>query len=128
MCARPTLAAYKKGSLSQRPATYQADLQWSLNLLQAALDGEDVPCCTETLGGEIFSGRRYLTEGRPTLAGIDGTTTWCYQGSDKANAQEPPMKKLRSVKASSALLTCKPELKDQSAEPKAEVKEPRAQS
>ena len=59
-------AAYKRGNLSHMPADHDEDMQWSLNLLQAALDGEEVRYCATTRG--------YVIEDRPTLAGRPGTT------------------------------------------------------
>ena len=118
--ARPTLAAYKQGNFTRPPASYDQDLQWSLNLLQAGLDGEDVPFCTTTKGTELFSGRKYIEEGRPTLAGIDGKTKY-YLNEEPESATELPAKRLRTVKSSEALLSSKVELKTEEAKPKTEI-------
>ena len=118
--ARPTLAAYKKGNFTRPPASYDQDLQWSLNLLQAGLDGENVPFCTTTKGTELFSGRKYIEEGRPTLAGIDGKTKY-YLDEEPESATELPAKRLRTVKSSEALLSSKVELKTEEAKPKTEM-------
>ena len=99
--ARPTLAAYKKGNFTRPPASYDQDLQLSLNRLQAGLDGEDVPFCTTTKGTELFSGRKCIEEGRPTLAGIDGKTKY-YLNEEPESATELPAKRLRAVKSSEA--------------------------
>ncbi|CAJ1382958.1 unnamed protein product [Effrenium voratum] len=109
--ARPLLAAYKRGNLSHLPADHDKDMQWSLNLLQAALDGEEVRYCATTRGKELFSGREYVIEDRPTLAGIEGKTKYYLDAG--AAVDEPPTKKLRSVKSSSNLLK---EIKNENAQ------------
>ena len=119
--ARPTLAAHKKGNFTRPPASYDQDLQWSLNLLQAGLDGEDVPFCTTTKGTELFLDE-YIEEGRPTLAGIDGKTKY-YLNEEPESATELPAKRLRAVKSSEALLLSKVALKTEEAKPKTEMPE-----
>ena len=109
--ARPLLAAYKRGNLSHLPADHDKDMQWTLNLLQAALDGEEVRYCATTRGKELFSGREYVIEDRPTLAGIEGKTKYYLDAG--AAVDEPPTKKLRSVKSSSNLLK---EIKNENAQ------------
>ena len=61
--------------------------------MQAGLDGEDVPFCTTTKGTELFSGRKYIEEGRPTLAGIDGKTKY-YLNEEPESATELPAKRV----------------------------------
>ncbi|CAE7216007.1 unnamed protein product [Symbiodinium microadriaticum] len=60
LAARPTLSAYLKGHLQQLPPNHAEDMQWSLNLLQAALDGEEVPLCYTVTGNEFSTGKKYL--------------------------------------------------------------------
>ncbi|CAE7300219.1 unnamed protein product [Symbiodinium natans] len=102
LTARPTLSAYLKGHLQQLPPNHAEDMQWSLNLLQAALDGEEVPLCYTVTGKEFSTGKKYLNEVRPDLAGISGSTTHYFE--DIPESTQPPTKKLRSVKSSSSLL------------------------
>ena len=101
--ARPTYGAYLKGELTNRPSSYDQDLQWSLNLLQSAFDGDNVPMCSTVEGRELLSGRKFIKEIRPTLAGISGTTTY-YPDESELPDEERPVKKLKSVKSSTALL------------------------
>ncbi|CAE6965865.1 unnamed protein product, partial [Symbiodinium natans] len=102
-CSRSTFTAYKRGfALPPRP-THQENLQWSLNLLQAALDGEDVPRCCTVLGRKL-NGAKYVEEVRPTLAGISASTTYFPEQENEQVQAEPPTKRFRSVKSSSALL------------------------
>ncbi|CAE7658476.1 unnamed protein product [Symbiodinium sp. KB8] len=102
LTARPTLSAYLKGHLQHLPANHAEDMQWSLNLLQAALDGEEVPLCYTVTGKELNTGKKYLNEVRPDLAGISGSTKHYFE--DTPESSQPPTKKLRSVKSSSSLL------------------------
>eukprot|EP00439_Symbiodinium_sp_Y106_P048307 s4547_g6.t1 len=79
------------------------DLQWSLNLLQAALDGEDVPLCYTIKGREFSTGRKNSKEVRPDLAGISGTTIHYFEETS-ASSKAPPAKRLKSVRSSNSLL------------------------
>ena len=105
LSARPTYAAYQKGNLRQLPANHAKDIQWSLNLLQAAIDQEDVPLCSTTRGRELLSGRTFLKEIRPELAGIEGTTIHYFDGVTPTNQDTARVHKFKSVKSSNALLS-----------------------
>ena len=102
-CARAKLAAYKRGQLSAAPAEHGKHLQWSLNLLQAGLDGETIPRCS-TISGKNFDGKKFIRETRPRLAGIDATTTYFPDQSNEADTENVP-KRFKSVKSTQALLT-----------------------
>ena len=102
-CARPTYDQYLRGNLSAFPPQHAEDLQWSLNLLQAALDGEDVPLCYTIKGRELSTGRKYSKEVRPDLAGISGTTIYYFEETS-ASSKQPPAKRLKSVKSSNSPL------------------------
>eukprot|EP00439_Symbiodinium_sp_Y106_P069348 s3190_g11.t3 len=81
LSARPTYDQYLKRNLSTFPPQHADDLQWSLSLLQAALDsldGEDVPLCYTIKGREFSTGRKYSKEVRPDHA---GTVVWRYLGN-----------------------------------------------
>ncbi|OLP77358.1 hypothetical protein AK812_SmicGene42585 [Symbiodinium microadriaticum] len=91
------------GNLSAFPPQHAEDLQWSLNLLQAALDGEDVPLCYTIKGRELSTGRKYSKEVRPDLAGISGTTIYYFEETS-ASSKQPPAKRLKSVKSSNSPL------------------------
>ena len=71
--ARPKYHVYLTGKLST-PGVNREHLQWSLNLLQAALDGEIVPFCNTVAGKSYFTGRRFIQENRPELASFDANT------------------------------------------------------
>ena len=103
LSARPTYDQYLKGNLSTFPPQHADDLQWSLNLLQAALDGEDVPLCYTVKGSEFSTGRKYSKEVRPDLAGISGTTIHYFEETS-ASSKAPPAKRLKSVRSSNSLL------------------------
>eukprot|EP00439_Symbiodinium_sp_Y106_P068637 s3190_g11.t1 len=82
LSARPTYDQYLKRNLSTFPPQHADDLQWSLSLLQAALDsldGEDVPLCYTIKGREFSTGRKYSKEVRPDHAGISGTTIHYFE-------------------------------------------------
>ena len=102
-CARAKLAAYKRGQLSAAPAEHGKHLQWSLNLLQAGLDGETIPRCS-TISGKNFDGKKFIRETRPRLAGIDATTTYFPDQSNETDTENVP-KRFKSVKSTQALLT-----------------------
>ena len=102
LCARPTLAAYKKGNLKAQPPNFSEDMQWSLNLLQTALDGEALEFTT-VRGTGPFTGKKYLEEKRPTLAGISGTTKYVFEQEDEANRSQTT-RRFKRVASSSALL------------------------
>ncbi|CAE7615960.1 unnamed protein product [Symbiodinium sp. CCMP2592] len=102
-CARPIFDAYKKGNLSKLPPNHSVNLQWSLNLLQAALDGEAVGRCY-TVMQKDFSGKKVVRECRPELANIDATTVFYPDLCQDAPASLPA-KRLKSVRSSNALLT-----------------------
>ena len=104
LSARPTYAAYQKGNLRQLPANHAKNMQWSLNLLQAAIDQEDVPLCSTTRGRELLSGRTFLKEIRPELAGVEGTTIHYFDGVTPTNQDTALVHKFKSVKSSNALL------------------------
>ncbi|CAE7600997.1 unnamed protein product, partial [Symbiodinium sp. CCMP2456] len=102
VCARPRYHAYLRGKLSANGA--DADhLQWSLNLLQAALDGEVVSSCTTIFGKSAFAGQKFIQENRPELAGIDANTIF-YPDKDTSGALERESKRFKSVKSASNLL------------------------
>ncbi|CAE7825455.1 unnamed protein product, partial [Symbiodinium necroappetens] len=103
LSARPVLSAYYKSQLANLPNDHESDMQWSLNLLQAALDKEDVQFCSSIIGKEFSTGRRYLQEARPTLAGISGTTFHYYD--EVVPEAAPPVKRLKSVMSSHSLLS-----------------------
>ena len=114
--ARPTLAAYKKGNLSRLPPQHAQDMQWSLNLLQAALDGETVPLCSSVRGRELSTGKKFLKEVRPDLAGIPGTT-FHYDDTDRSNNDVQESKRFKSVKSASALLSMTETKKEEKSAP-----------
>ena len=101
-CARPTYHAYLRGTLSANGADAN-HLQWSLNLLQAALDGEVVSSCTTIFGKSAFTGQKFIQENRPELAGIDADTIF-YPDKDTSGALETESKRFKSVKSASNLL------------------------
>ena len=101
-CARPRYHAYLRGKLSANGADAN-HLQWSLNLLQAALDNEVVPSCTTIFGKSAFTGQKFIQENRPELAGIDAKTIF-YPDKDTSSALERESKRFKSVKSSSNLL------------------------
>ena len=101
-CARPTYHAYLRGTLSANGAD-DNHLQWSLNLLQAALDGEVVSSCTTIFGKSAFTGQKFIQENRPELAGIDANTIF-YPDKDTSGALETESKRFKSVKSASNLL------------------------
>ena len=106
LSARPTYDQYLKRNLSTFPPQHADDLQWSLSLLQAALDsldGEDVPLCYTIKGREFSTGRKYSKEVRPDHAGISGTTIHYFEETS-ASSKAPPAKRLKSVRSSNSLL------------------------
>ncbi|CAE7362365.1 unnamed protein product [Symbiodinium sp. CCMP2592] len=103
-CARPTYDAFLKGELVAQPSSFNDDLQWSLNLLQAAFDKEPVDTAFTVRGREMSTGRTFVKERRPTLAGISGDTVYYLHEAADLESAGPQTKKLKSVRSSSALL------------------------
>ena len=89
-CARPLFQTYKHGGSAGTVPEHAQKVQWSLNLLQAALDGEAVPQCF-TIRGRNLDGDKYVTEKRPELAGISMDTT--FYPDKIAQPNEPPKKR-----------------------------------
>ena len=94
-CARPRYHACLRGKLSANGAD-ATHLQWSLNLLQAALDGEVASSCTTIFGKSAFTGQKFIQENRPELAGIDANTIF-YPDKDTSGALERESKRFKSV-------------------------------
>ncbi|CAE7212285.1 unnamed protein product [Symbiodinium sp. CCMP2592] len=101
-CARPLFQTYKHGGSAGNVPEHAQKVQWSLNFLQAALDGEALPRCS-TIFGKNFDGEKYVIEVRPTLAGISVDST--FYPDKIAQPNEPAKKRFRSVKSSSALIS-----------------------
>ena len=104
VAARPLYSQYKKGQLTKNPDSYHSDLQWSLNLLQACLDGETLPKSFTILGTEL-DGRKFIEEVRPELSGISGKTRG-YMDEDptKKTNKQAVQKGLRKVTSAAYLL------------------------
>ena len=88
-CSRQKLAAYKKEAPVQGQ-DHHMYLQWSLNLLQAAFNGENVPLCS-TVSVRDLDGRRYIKE----------VTAFHLDELNQHRApSEPSSKRFKSVRSS----------------------------
>jgi hypothetical protein len=104
VAARPLFSQYKKGQLAKKSDSYHADLQWSLNFLQACLDGETLPKSLTILGTN-HDGRKYVEEVRPELSGISGKTRGYFdEDPTKKIGKQAAQKGLRKVTSSACLL------------------------
>ena len=96
---RESMRQYKEGTApNEPPESFQRGLQWSLNVLQAALDGQELPACSTVKGTNLGDGRK-MSKVRP---GNPAHHVWYLRRYQDDLAKEGAELKARFKKVSSS--------------------------